>query len=223
MKGHTLQFVHAAMAGQDRLQIPLWALLALAGAGQGIENAVENNANQSNQRAISQAEVQSRERMHNQDIMLDESKLNPFRGQMFQASDLASLDELERGSYSPVRLDVGANNPYAKYVPKINGGYSYSKSPELIAAAAALKKDVLSGHAAPSALGANDTAIVRPDGTRVNPDDGTTPMNSSVVLNLLKLLYGEDPTHPTALPPRRPRPGPSVPTLSGGGAPRPQY
>jgi hypothetical protein len=204
MKGHTLRFVHDAMAGQDRLHIPLWALFALAGAGQAIDNTVTNNANNANQRAISQAEVDSRERMHGQDVLLEESKANPFRGQMNQAASLASLDELERGSYTPVQLST-EGNPYASYIPKVSGGYSYSKSPELTAAAGALKNDVLAGHGASSVLrpdiATNRTPAQRRLGTGPAPAPDYNDPSASVVLNLLKLIYGEDPTHPNPVTP----------------------
>jgi hypothetical protein len=82
-------------------------------------------------------------------IASNESMANPFRGQNAQAQSLANLDELERGVYTPARLDV-SGSPYASYVPQMSGGYSYTKSPELMASAGALKTNVMAGNTAPT-------------------------------------------------------------------------
>jgi hypothetical protein len=153
MKGHTLRFVHDAMAGQDRF--------LHSRVGDRVRSSSRRRprppapsatqCDRSNQRELTQEEIAARERMHGQDTMLQESNMNPFRGQMNQAASLASLDELERGTYTPVQLST-EGNPYASYIPKVSGGYSYTKSPELTSAAGALKHDVLAGHGASSVL-----------------------------------------------------------------------
>lgn len=83
-------------------------------------------------------------------IASGESTLDPFRQQMSQGKDIGQLDRLERASYSPVRLSMPAGSPYARNMPRTSGGYSYEKSPELIASAGALKNDVMAGHGAPT-------------------------------------------------------------------------
>jgi hypothetical protein len=79
-----------------------------------------------------------------QSIAQRESELDPFRQQMAQGADVSKLDRLERASFTPARIDIGAAGPVA------SGGYSYSKSPELVKSAAALKSSIMSGQGAPS-------------------------------------------------------------------------
>jgi hypothetical protein len=106
---------------------------ALRGAGTLLSSYFGNKA------ANNRARQQTAER---------ESELDPFRQQMDQAGDVASLDRLERASYTPHRYTMSPRGA----APQIEstGGYDYTKSPELVAAAAALKNDVLSGHTAPT-------------------------------------------------------------------------
>lgn len=85
-----------------------------------------------------------------QSLAQRESELDPFRHQMDQAADIGKLDRLERASYKPVSVSMPAGSPYAKYMPQTSGGYSYEKSPELIASASTLKKNVMAGNGAPS-------------------------------------------------------------------------
>jgi hypothetical protein len=94
--------------------------------------------------------LQGRQQEQNQkqDIALKESTQNPFRGQMSQAQAIALLDLLERGSYTPMKMQPAGR--YAQYVPQTSGGYSYTKSPELIAGAGQLKRSVLQGQGMPT-------------------------------------------------------------------------
>lgn len=204
MKGHTLRFVHDAMAGQDRFSIPAWAIELLIKGAASAAGAAGDAMDRADQRQLTQEEIEARERMHGQDTLLQESNMNPFRGQMNQAASLASLDELERGTYTPVQLST-EGNPYASYIPKVSGGYSYTKSPELTSAAGALKNDVLAGHGASSVLrpdiATNRSPAQRRLGTGPAPAADYSNPTSSVVLNLLKLIYGEDPTHPNPVTP----------------------
>jgi hypothetical protein len=173
------------------------ALLAAAGAAQGAGSAISAGKKNKSEEALARDKIASDERMHGIDTALEESTLNPFRQQMAQAGSLSTLDRLERGSYSPVRL--APSGPYASSVPSMTGGYSYEKSPELTASAGALKRDVMSGHTAPSVL-APPSAPPTPGRTRppMSPPVGMAtprtpaPASSTAVLDLLTMLYGEN-------------------------------
>lgn len=76
-------------------------------------------------------------------LALEESTLDPWRSSMFQANNLAALDKLERSKSSPVQMSLPSR--YAQYAPSFSGGFSYEKSPEMLAAIAELKKQMLAG------------------------------------------------------------------------------
>jgi hypothetical protein len=123
---------------------PLLALLAGSTALQGISGALDASGN----RRLTEEEMRQRERLATQGVATQESLANPFRHQAAQAATAAALDRMERGTYKPVQ--VQAAGPYAQYVPKTSGGFSYEKSPELINASGALKRNVLAGKTAPT-------------------------------------------------------------------------
>jgi hypothetical protein len=132
---------------------PGWLTAALAGAG-----FATNMANTMAERQNVQAQIAAAKARGDQQTALDESKLDPFRQQMSQAEDLSSLDRLQHGSYTPVKLQPaagplvtpGAGNPYAGAIPTTTGGYSYEKSPQLLSGAQQLENDVSAGHTAPT-------------------------------------------------------------------------
>lgn len=90
----------------------------------------------------------------NQRVAADESMADPFRQQLAQGADISKLDQLERAKFSPVHL--GADPNYASHELPRAGGFSYEKSPELISSAAALKQNVMAGHAAPTMTDPNN-------------------------------------------------------------------
>lgn len=121
-----------------------------------------------------------------------ESELDPFRNQMSQAKDIGQLDRLERASYAPVKLGMPSGSPYAKYMPQTSGGYSYEKSPELMASASALKKNVMGGNTAPS---------------MTNPDN----YGKTGAMDILGVMAGKkDPTSSSSFSTGAPAPGSSL-------------
>jgi hypothetical protein len=182
------------------------AWLAIGGAASAGANALSQNAQGKRQEQLTREGIASDEAMHRQNLALQESQLNPFRQQAFQASTAAGLDELERGAYTPVQLarPGGAAARYASAIPEMSGGYSYQKSPELTQAAGLLKRDVLAGHAAPSALNLNPVPASFQGRGVVN-----SPQSERLaIMDLLRLIYGEDAPYPsgTASLPRGPGP-----------------
>jgi hypothetical protein len=153
--------------------IPLLTALGLGASA--TSNAVSSSKQNESQRQMSREEIAAQKEMQAREIALKESELNPFRQQLAQAGSIASLDRLERGAYKPVTLQGAA--PYAQYKPQMSGGYSYEKSPELVASAGALKKDVMSGNRAPSAI---------------QPPGSSQPADLTALLDLLAMLYPDD-------------------------------
>lgn len=106
------------------------------------------NKNAEKERQLQAQQLAQQKALAEQNTALDESQLDPWRHSMFQAGDLAKLDKLERGTYTPANVSMPAR--YAAYKPTLSGGYQYQKSPELVQSAAALKKGVMSGQGAPT-------------------------------------------------------------------------
>jgi hypothetical protein len=125
--------------------------LLIAG-GTGVAGALASYLSKKGDRkaeaAALQKTLEAKAASDRQSTALDESKLDPFRQQMFQANDLSSLDRLERATYSPVHLSAAPG--YGASVPHLFGGASYEKSPELVSAAGALKRNIIGGNVAPS-------------------------------------------------------------------------
>jgi hypothetical protein len=126
------------------------SLLLSAGSGVagGVFGAIENANNRKRQSQAQREAIEATRDANTLDVAAAESQQNPFRHQLFQAGSLADLDRLERATYTPVRLSAAPG--YESYVPKRTGGASYTKSPELTQAAAALKRNVLGGNVAPT-------------------------------------------------------------------------
>lgn len=99
------------------------------------------------EKEMQQNSIQAQEGANTQSLAFNESQLDPFRQQMAQGNDVASLDKLERASYTPVKVST-AGGPGAPFTR--TGGYSYTKSPELVQAAGDLKKSILAGNGAPT-------------------------------------------------------------------------
>lgn len=168
-----------------------WTSLLLAG-GMGVANGIANAKAKKGDRAFEAEQqrkaLEAKAFADRQGVAADESKLDPFRQQMSQATDLAALDRMERGTYSPVRLS-GASD-YAKYAPNVSGGFSYEKSPELIQSAGMLKRNIMGGNVAP---------------TMTDPNN----YGNSAALNILQIMAaGKDPGQVSASG------GPSSPTGS---------
>jgi len=108
-------------------------------------NEREGRLTREQQLKLAQLADQRDRDLNAQDVAAKEATTDPWGQTMAQAKDLSFLDVLERASTSPVRLNLGADNPYAKWVPQRSGGFNYSASPELIAMAAAAKKAVAAG------------------------------------------------------------------------------
>lgn len=77
-----------------------------------------------------------------------ESQLDPFRSRMMQMGDASKLDRVANATTTPRSINFGG--PFAGFVPKMSGGYSYQKSPQLVNAARAAQTSVLSGNPDPS-------------------------------------------------------------------------
>lgn len=170
-----LAFIDRVLTGHDRYGIPALALLALGYGAQGLTDAMESSASKKQQDKLTKQQLAAEKARGDQSTALQESLANPFRHQAAQATTASALDRLERGSYTPARLSL-PSNPYAKYVPQVNGGFSYEKSPELVAAAHNLKGDVLAGHTAPTMtdpMNFGRTATLRLDANG-NPIGATT-------------------------------------------------
>lgn len=172
-----------------------WVSLLLAGGAQaakGVAGAKASKADRDFQAAQLQKSIDAKAAADRMGVAADESKLDPFRNQMSQANDIASLDRMERATYSPVRLS-GAP-AYAQYVPQVSGGSNYTKSPELVSSAAALKRNVMGGNVAP---------------TMTNPAN----YGKTGALDLLRIAaQGVDPGTVSA---RSGAPGPVSPTSGG--------
>jgi hypothetical protein len=157
------------------MPLPLLALLALGGASDAV-GALESSAGRKQQEKLTKEQIAADRERSAQSTALQESLANPFRHQAAQASTAGALDRMERASYTPARLSL-PSNPYAKYMPQVSGGFSYEKSPELIAAAHNLKGDVLAGHTAPTMtnpMNYGRTAALRLDanGNPMGPTSG---------------------------------------------------
>lgn len=186
----------------------LYLIAAGAGAASAAGSAYSANKTSNTQTALTKAQIAENARQHDLDLAFQESTANPFRHQAAQASTLSALDELERGKYTPVSMTP--NGPYAKYVPKVSGGYSYEKSPELTASAGALKQDVMAGHAAPSVMAPRTNLTgtpitnppMTPDGTAIDPSL-TSKAPNLATMNLLQVLYPDLFTSAIRTPPQR--------------------
>lgn len=168
-------FIDRVLTGQDRYGIPLLALLALGQGAQGVAGALESASGRKQAEKMSAAQIAADKARSDQSTGLQESLANPFRHQAAQASTASALDRLERGTYSRPSVSL-PNNPYAKYVPQVSGGFSYEKSPELINSARNLKTDVMAGRTAPTMtdpLNYGRTATLSLDANG-NPAPGTT-------------------------------------------------
>lgn len=126
--------------------------LTAADIGGGALTALLSSISAANERKrneqMTREGIQANRESDIRDLASKESTLDPFRQQMMQAGDISKLDRIERGSYSPVHMTP--SGPYASYVPQMSGGFNYSKSPELIQSAAALKRNVMGGNTAPT-------------------------------------------------------------------------
>lgn len=115
--------------------------------GNASENERQRKQIQASKEAQQVAEQGSNQRAA-QSTALSESLADPFRGQRSQIDIAGLLDFLENAQYSPVSL-TGAPE-YAQYKPSMSGGFTYQRSPELRAAAKALKETVFNGQTAPT-------------------------------------------------------------------------
>lgn len=132
------------MAGIGAMEIIALLSGITQGAGNSIAAAGQGKRAMQQHRETLAAQKDTR----NQATALTESGMNPFRQQLHQARSVADLDVLERASYNPVKLTPAA--PYAGMAPQMSGGLNYTKSPELVRSAAALKANVMGGNTAPT-------------------------------------------------------------------------
>jgi hypothetical protein len=114
---------------------------AIAGGTSAVAGSIASGKNRDAATAQAAADREQRDR----ELAFNESMADPFRQQMHQGTDLASLDMMERSRFEPVQY-TGRNS---SYMPTFSGGTSYDKSPELLAAIAALKNSVMRGQTAP--------------------------------------------------------------------------
>ena len=119
---------------------PLIAAAIIGAAGMGASSAASSIS--AGKAAKKQNQLNERE------LALRESELDPFRHQLNQAGALSDLDMLELANLSPV--SVQAPPGMESFMPQFSGGFSYSPSPELRAAAGELKNSVLAGQTAPA-------------------------------------------------------------------------
>lgn len=177
--------------------MPAWLIPALTFGGAAIGGIASSIASRKNaeqqaevEKEIAEARIKAEKELaalnnraswerQTQNIASEEGALDPFRQQVQQGNAISWLDRMERERLDPVNFDF-SGNPYASYIPKMSGGYSYEQSPELRSSAAALKKNVMSGAVAPSM---------------------TDPANygRTAALNLLGVAGGIDPASPEAL------------------------
>lgn len=137
----------AVGSGGGKSNLLAWLGLA-AGAAEGVGGVLSRRADRQSQEKLTAQEIAARAALNRENIAAAESMADPFRHQLSQGRAINSLDRMERASYTPVRATP--TGPYAKYVPQVSGGFSYEKSPELMASAGALKRDVMSGRTAPT-------------------------------------------------------------------------
>jgi hypothetical protein len=137
----------AAGSGSSSSKIDPTTLI-LAGAS-GSVDALSALINRKRTEQLSREQLQAQRDLQNQDVASKESLVDPFRQQMNQATDISALDRMERGAYTPVR-PMSVPSRYAGTVPSFGGGFSYEKSPEMIASAGMLKRNVMGGNVAPS-------------------------------------------------------------------------
>jgi hypothetical protein len=126
----------------------VFLLSAGSGVAGGVFSAIEAANNRKRQQQAQREATEAARDSNTLDVASRETALDPFRHQNAQASSLASLDRLERASYTPVQMSAAPG--YEQYVPHIMGGASYTKSPELIQSAGALKRNVMGGNVAPT-------------------------------------------------------------------------
>ncbi len=139
------------------MPLPIPALIALmmgSQAATSVGGGIAANNQRKSQEQLSRESLALDREQGLMDTAARESELDPFRHQLDQAGALSKLDRLERASYSPVSVNLP--DRYAQYKPTISGGYSYERSPEVKAAAGALKQNVLAGRTAPSMTSAEN-------------------------------------------------------------------
>lgn len=121
-------------------------LTLILGAGQGASSSMAAAGASKRQTQLSRDEIAERRAGRNQGVAAAESMADPFRHQLDQGNAIAKLDRMERASFAPTK--IAPQGGYA--APAMSGGLSYTKSPELISSAAALKKNVMGGNTAPT-------------------------------------------------------------------------
>lgn len=127
---------------------------------------------------------------------LQESTYDPFRQPMMQMGDVAKLDWLQNANYSPTKIAAPAQ--YAKYVPQISGGVSYTKSPEMSQYAAMLKALIASGRAPDSVTGVTPGVVdltgqvpVKAGSSPYNPWAAQVPVGTAVARSRVNRRYAE--------------------------------
>jgi hypothetical protein len=131
-----------------------WDDLAVSGVGflsglfGGGAKAKQEEKNRQTQLEIAQMDDRRARELALLEAALKESQLNPFRQQLSQATSVRDLDYLERGRYTPTKMTVPA--AMQGFMPQMSGGFSYTPDPAVLKGYGDLKRDVMSGHTAPT-------------------------------------------------------------------------
>jgi hypothetical protein len=124
----------------------------LAGAGATGVTAYMNQRNRNQDKkdaAAARAEDRADDRETNiLDVAQGESMADPFRHQNAQINSLGMLDRIRNANNT--RPTISVPSEMQRFVPQISGGFDYTASPDLRAAAGLLQRSVASGQGAPT-------------------------------------------------------------------------
>jgi len=132
------------------MQAADWLSLLTMGAG-GLKSLAAGRSNRqarADAAALEREKLAQDEQQNQRSTAVAESTQDPFRQQMHQARDIGRLDLMQNATMAPMSFSFDPR--YAKSVPTMSGGFSYTKGPDVTNSAAALKRNVMGGNVAPT-------------------------------------------------------------------------
>lgn len=110
---------------------------SLFGSGQ---QARDSRLNRQHQRDMQDREFAFGRERDLRNVASEEAKLDPWRNVMAQVNHSQALDRFANSEYTPVEVSRGPNGGFSR-----SGGTTYSKNPQVVAAARAAAKMILEG------------------------------------------------------------------------------
>lgn len=121
---------------------PLMPLLGLAG---GIFGGLSGASQARQDRELTREQLQQREWEAMMRTRLEESAMDPYRHQRAQAGGMMAMDRFARGTYTPVKLNLGQGGRLER-----TGGYDYTMPDDVRQALLLLRDSIMQGQTAPS-------------------------------------------------------------------------